>query len=205
MSDEVKRQAFDPFFTTKAGTGTGLGLSQVHGFIKQSGGHIKIYSEPGEGTTVHVYLPRSYSAASIEKEVPQPAKTTGSETILIVEDDPQVRSFVSETLSELNYRVLSASDAETALEVLDERSDIDLVLTDVVLPGMNGKALSAEIQKRCPDIHIIFMTGYSRNAIVHHGRLDAGVQLLQKPLTQSMVAAKIRRVLDSPAAQSKRV
>jgi CheY-like chemotaxis protein len=196
MTEEVRNRAFDPFFTTKANSGTGLGLSQVHGFVKQSGGHIKIYSEVAHGTAVHVYLPRSYSPYSVEEEPIQNARTGGSETILVVEDDPHVRSFVCETLAELGYRVLSATDSESALRVVEGRRDIDLLLTDVVLPGLNGRHLSDEIAKLCPGIGVLFMTGYSRNAIVHQGRLDPGVNLLQKPLTQSMLAMKVRRVLD---------
>jgi CheY-like chemotaxis protein len=195
MAEEVRRHAFDPFFTTKGGAGTGLGLSQVYGFVKQSGGHIKIYSEPSHGTSIHMYLPRSYAMPAEEVQI-QSTQTNGSETILVVEDDEDVRDFVCETLSEREYHVLSAPDAESALRLLDEKPHIDLLLTDVVLPGMNGKQLSVAFQQRCPRAHILFMTGYSRNAIVHQGRLDPGVQLLQKPLTQTSLIAKVRRVLD---------
>lgn len=197
MPEEVRRQAFHPFFTTKAAAGTGLGLSQVYGFVKQSGGHIKIYSEQGEGTTVHMYLPRSYSTAVPEPEPAPASKNNGTETILVVEDDEFVRSFVCESLSELDYKVLSAADAGAALAIIEQEPDIDLLLTDVVLPGMNGKQLSLAISKRRPGTRVLFMTGYSRNAIVHQGRLDPGVQLVQKPLTRTSLAEKVRRVLDS--------
>jgi PAS domain S-box-containing protein len=200
MSREVRDRAFDPFFTTKPTTGTGLGLSQVYGFVKQSGGHIKIYSEPGEGTTMHMYLPRSYAGAPAEDEsAGEPARAEGTETILVVEDDAQVRTFVCDTLAELNYRVLRAEDAESALRLLEQSPDVDLLLTDVVLPGRNGKQLSDEAEKLRPGIRVLFMTGYSRNAIMHQGRLDPGVQLIQKPVTQTALAAKVRRVLDMPA------
>jgi signal transduction histidine kinase len=195
MAEEVRRHAFDPFFTTKGGAGTGLGLSQAHGFVKQSGGHIKIYSEPRQGTTIHMYLPRSYATPTEEVQT-QPTQPNGSETILVVEDDEHVRSFVCETLSEREYKVLSASDAESALRIIDQKPHIDLLLTDVVLPGLNGKQLSVAFEQRCPSARVLFMTGYSRNAIVHQGRLDPGVQLLQKPLTQTSLVAKVRRVLD---------
>jgi PAS domain S-box-containing protein len=198
MPREVLERAFDPFFTTKTDTGTGLGLSQVYGFVKQSGGHIKIYSEPGEGTAVHMYLPRSYAAAPAEEETAaEPTRAEGDETILVVEDDAEVRAFICDTLAELNYRVLRAEDADSALRVLEQAPDVDLLLTDVVLPGRNGRQLSADVEKLRPGIRVLFMTGYSRNAIVHQGRLDPGVQLIQKPLTQVALAAKVRRVLDA--------
>ena len=198
MTEEVRLRAFEPFFTTKLDAGTGLGLSQVHGFVKQSGGHINIHSEVGEGTTVHLYLPRSHAAGSADEETPllQEQAARGNETILVVEDDEQVRNFVCDTLTELNYKVVRASDAAAALRIIDQSPNIDLLLTDVVMPGMNGRLLSNEITKRRPTIRVLFMTGYSRNAIVHQGRLDPGVQLIQKPLTQSSLAAKVRRVLD---------
>jgi CheY-like chemotaxis protein len=199
MAREVLDRAFDPFFTTKQNTGTGLGLSQVYGFVKQSGGHIRIYSEPGEGTTVHMYLPRSDAKAPAEDEATgEPARADGDETILVVEDEAQVRSFVCDTLAELNYRVLRAEDAESALKLLEQSPEVDLLLTDVVLPGRNGRQLSDEAEKLRPGIRVLFMTGYSRNAIVHQGRLDPGVQLIQKPVTQAALAAKVRRVLDMP-------
>jgi PAS domain S-box-containing protein len=199
MSKEVLDRAFEPFFTTKQpGEGTGLGLSQVYGFVKQSGGHVRIYSEPGSGTTVKIYLPRSRSSAG---EVESPRRTLpsayGTETILVVEDDDSVRSFVAETLRELNYKVIEARDAPSALAALEQQESIDLLLSDVVLPGPNGKELADVVRARRPRIKVLFMTGYSRNAIVHQGRLDQGVELIQKPLTQFTLAAKIRDILDS--------
>jgi CheY-like chemotaxis protein len=201
MSREVAERAFDPFFTTKQpGQGTGLGLSQVYGFVKQSGGHVKIYSEVGEGTTIKIYLPRAAVAAGAEKQADTPVVgSLGSETILVVEDEADVRSYLVETLRDLNYRVREASDGAAALALLDaDPFRVELLLTDVVMPGMNGRQLADELDKRQPGIRVLFMTGYSRNAIVHQGRLDAGVSLLQKPLTQMMLAAKIREILDKP-------
>ena len=201
MSREVQDRAFDPFFTTKQpGQGTGLGLSQVYGFVKQSGGHVKIYSEVGEGTTIKIYLPRAHVAASAERQTDTPVVGgTGSETILVVEDEADVRSYLVETLQDLNYRVHEAPDGSAALALFDADSfEVDLLLTDIVMPGINGRQLADELNKRQPGVRVLFMTGYSRNAIVHQGRLDPGVSLLQKPLTQMVLAAKIREILDKP-------
>jgi signal transduction histidine kinase len=200
MSREIQERAFDPFFTTKRpGHGTGLGLSQVYGFVKQSGGHVKIYSEVGQGTTVKIYLPRAHVAATAaigDGDVPM-VGSLGNETVLVVEDEGDVRSYLVETLQYLNYRVREAPDGESALALFDaDPSRVDLLLTDVVMPGMNGRQLAEELQRRQPGLKVLFMTGYSRNAIVHQGRLDPGVSLLQKPLTQMMLASKIRDVLD---------
>jgi PAS domain S-box-containing protein len=199
MPDAVAKRVFEPFFTTKeVGQGTGLGLSQVYGFVKQSGGHVKVYSEPQEGTTVKVYLPRAFGKKPAEQPNVRPSvpQAYGRETILLVEDDDDVRAFISETLEELNYVVLQASDAASARERLDSAASIDLLLTDVVLPGPNGRQLADAARQARPQLKILFMTGYSHNAIIHHGRLDPGVQLIQKPVTQAALAAKIRQVLD---------
>jgi PAS domain S-box-containing protein len=199
MSKEVIAKAFEPFFTTKEpGRGTGLGLSQVFGFVKQSGGHVKIYSEPGEGTTVKVYLPRLAAVrGDPEPEVALvPARSAG-ETILVVEDDEDVRAFTADVLGELGYRVAVASDGATALAMLEKLASIDLLFTDVGLPnGMNGRQLAEKARQRCPGLRVLFTTGYARNAIVHQGRLDPGVELIVKPFTHSSLAAKVRRVLD---------
>jgi CheY-like chemotaxis protein len=201
MANEIAARAFEPFFTTKeTGQGTGLGLSQVYGFVKQTGGHVKIYSEPGHGTTVKIYLPRAQSGASKADE--QGSKDTvtptaqGRETVLIVEDDEAVRAFIAETLQELNYTVLQAPDTPSALKILHDPMLIDLMLTDVILPGPNGRELADAALSMRPGLKILFMTGYSRNAIVHSGRLDPGVNLIQKPFTQASLAAKVRNVLD---------
>jgi signal transduction histidine kinase len=201
MSREVQEKAFDPFFTTKQpGLGTGLGLSQVYGFVKQSGGHVKIYSELKEGTTIKIYLPRAHAASDVVVPSEKPVVgSVGSETVLVVEDEADVRSYLVETLQDLNYRVREAPDGASALALLDEDPfRIDLLLTDIVMPGMNGRQLADQLLGRQPSLRVLFMTGYSRNAIVHQGRLDPGVSLLQKPLTQAMLAAKIRDILDKP-------
>jgi len=200
MPPEVIAKAFEPFFTTKEiGEGTGLGLSQVYGFIKQSGGHVKIYSEVGSGTTVRLYLPRHIETAA-RGEATQSAPPTPQgrgETILVVEDDPDVRSFTIEMLRELGYTVIEATDGENALRLLDAHRDIVLLFTDVGLPGgMNGRQLADEAMRRRSRLKVLFTSGYARNAIVHHGRLDPGVELLSKPFTFATLGARIRRLLD---------
>jgi PAS domain S-box-containing protein len=200
MTVETATRAFDPFFTTKeVGRGTGLGLSQVYGFVKQSGGHVKIYSEIGVGTTLKLYLPRLISNEADDQ--PRPTAVTvprgNGETILVVEDEPNVRSFAIELTRELGYRVLEAHDATTALRLIDGHSEIALLFTDVGLPGgMNGRQLAEEAERRRPNLKVVFTSGYARNAIVHHGRLDPGVQLITKPYTFAGLAAKFRQVLN---------
>ena len=199
MSAETIDRAFEPFFTTKeAGKGTGLGLSQVYGFMKQSEGHVKIYSESGEGTTIKLYLPRrDGNEAAHSADEPVSSERGRAETILIVEDDDGVRQYASEILRDLNYQIIEAKDSATALRLLDADKKFDLLLTDVVLPGKNGRELATEVERRRPGTKVIFMTGYSRNAIVHHGRLDPGTALIQKPLIERVLAQKIRQILDS--------
>jgi CheY-like chemotaxis protein len=198
MSREVLARAFEPFFTTKqAGQGTGLGLSQVYGFVKQSGGHVKIYSEVGEGTTIKIYLPRFYGEVpELDKSVFEPARGRTGECILVVEDDADVRSYIVETLRGLGYDVLEAKNGESALRLMTDNKNIRLLLTDVVMPGMNGRQLAEEAMRRHPLLKVVYMTGYSRNAIVHQGRLDPGVDLIQKPLVSEQLSATVRRVLD---------
>jgi len=199
MPHEITEQVFEPFFTTKApGEGTGLGLSQVYGFIKQSGGHLKIYSEPGEGTTVKLYLPRlaGTDAGEVPVQAPPIAAETAHGTILAVEDNADALAFTAEVLGDLGYRVLVAADAAAALQLLDREPEVDLLFTDVGLPhGVNGRQLADEATRRWPRLKVLYTTGYTRNAIVHHNRLDPGVELLVKPFTQSDLAAKIKRVL----------
>ena len=200
MSKDILERAFEPFFTTKvAGQGTGLGLSQVYGFVKQSSGHIQIDSEPGEGTTVKIYLPRLLGEiGNDQRQEREVAAADVARTILLVEDDHDVRAYVVEILRELHYRVLEAHDADSALGIVDRNDvQVDLLLTDVVLPGMNGRQLAEELRVRQPGIRVLFMSGYSRDAIVHEGRLDPGVELMQKPLTQEVLEEKIRAILDS--------
>ena len=199
MSTETRERAFEPFYTTKeTGKGTGLGLSQVYGFIKQSGGHVKIYSEPGEGTSIKLYLPRYHGEEPVIIADDQGGSERGNgETILIVEDDDGVRQYASEILRDLNYQVIEAKDSATALRLLEADKKFDLLLTDVVLPGKNGRELANEVERRRPGTKVIFMTGYSRNAIVHHGRLDRGTELIPKPLIEGVLARKVRQVLDA--------
>ena len=201
MSRDTLERVFEPFFTTKeVGRGTGLGLSQVYGFIKQSGGHVKIYSEEGQGTTVRLYLPRLQSQGGVEEESEQAEAPSGGrrdETILVVEDDDDVRLYTVESLRELGYRVLEAHDGPSALRLL-ERQDapIHLLLTDVVMPAMNGRELADQARQRQPALRVLFTTGYARNAALHAGRLDPGVDLLPKPFTFAALAAKVRAALD---------
>ena len=199
MTKAVIERAFEPFFTTKqSGQGTGLGLSQVYGFVKQSGGHVKIYSEPGEGTTVKIYLPRFVGKSAPTEEVGiEPGRGHSGECIMVVEDDADVRGYVVEALAARGYGVLEAASAEDALLLFREHQNVQLLLTDVVMPGMNGRKLAEEARLQRPTLKVVYMTGYSRNAIVHQGRLDPGVELIQKPLTSEQLATTVRKVLDS--------
>ncbi len=206
MTQEVLSRVFEPFFTTKeVGRGTGLGLSQVYGFIKQSGGHVAIYSELGQGTSVKLYLPRSMGGAA---EPPAPAavaRPTGTprETILVVEDDETVLGLAVDILGDLGYQVIQAQDGREALRRLAAHPSIDLLFTDVGLPGgLNGKQLADRAIEMRPGLKVLFTSGYTRNAIVHGGRLDAGVALISKPFTAEALADKIRQVLDIAADRS---
>jgi signal transduction histidine kinase len=199
MPPEVVARVFDPFFTTKpTGKGTGLGLSQVYGFVKQSKGHIKIYSEANAGTTVKIYLPRFTGAARDIKAVAAAPMRTGNrnETILVVEDDPLMCKLACDALDELGYAVLQASNAAAALAILDQEPNIKLLFTDVVMPDVDGKKLAEEALRRRPNLKVLFTTGYTANAVVHGGVLDPGVQFIGKPFTLDQLAAKVRSVLD---------
>ena len=206
MPPDVIAKAFDPFFTTKpVGKGTGLGLSQVYGFVKQSGGHVKIYSEPGEDTTVKVYLPRLLGHggdASDEDQSSSMPYGDQQEVVLVVEDEPAVRQFSADALEELGYRVLTADGALAALRLLDTRPEVALLFTDVVMPDVNGRELADEARRRRPGLKVLFTTGYTRNAVVHNGVLDPGVELLGKPFTIEELAAKVRKVLDRPEGEA---
>jgi signal transduction histidine kinase/ActR/RegA family two-component response regulator len=196
-------KVFEPFFTTKAaGKGTGLGLSMVYGFVKQSNGHIKVYSEEGHGTTIKIYLPRSderpvasnHLVAGIA-ETPMPH---GNETILVVEDETFVRNYVNAQLESLGYVTLLASNAAQALALVEQGAAFDLLFTDVILTGtMNGRALADEVLKRKPAVKVMFTSGYTENAVIHHGRLDPGVLLLTKPYRKSDLARMVRATLDA--------
>jgi PAS domain S-box-containing protein len=199
MDSKTVERAFDPFFTTKdVGKGTGLGLSQVYGFVRQSAGHVKIHSEPGRGTTVKIYLKRSRGEehATTEPLKSPVAQAVGRERILVVEDDEALRDYSSDILKELGYQVTRASNANEALTAI-ERGAFDLLFTDIIMPGgMNGRQLADEAVRRQPSLKVLFTTGYSRDAIIHHGRLDAGIQVIGKPFAYDELAAKIRAVLD---------
>ncbi|MGW9329092.1 response regulator [Bosea sp. NPDC055594] len=197
MSREVIAQVFEPFFSTKPeGKGTGLGLSMVYGFVKQSGGHVKVYSEPGQGTTMRLYLPRSSEAEDIPVEVDTGPVVGGSETILVVEDDDAVRDTVIGLLEGLGYRVLKAPDAQSALAVVESGVAIDLLFTDVVMPGpLKSAELARKAKEKLPQLSVLFTSGYTENSIVHGGRLDAGVNLLSKPYARDALARKVRQVL----------
>ncbi len=205
MTPETQARIFEPFYTTKeVGKGTGLGLSMVYGIVKQSGGYIWVYSEPERGTTFKIYLPR----------VDQPAETSGAErrsrdlqrgteTILLVEDDPQLRQLSSSVLAHCGYKMLVAGSPEEGLAICKaNHSDIHLLVTDVVMPRMNGRQLADQVTQIAPKIKVLYISGYTNNAIVHYGVLDPGLWFLPKPFTLSALMAKVREVLDSPASTS---
>jgi len=204
MSPETLAKAFEPFFTTKdVGHGTGLGLSQVYGFVRQSGGHVKIHSEAGKGTTVKLYLPRHRASNTVEAEVPVSNIAHGrlDETILVVEDEEDVRAYTSGVLRELGYTVVEAPNGHVGLDLLERHPDIQLLFTDVGLPGgMNGRQLAEAAKQRKPSLKVLFTTGYARDAIIHDGRLDPGVVLIAKPFSFAAIAEKLRDVLDAAAA-----
>ena len=198
MSPDIMARAFEPFFTTKPATkGTGLGLSQVFGFVKQSGGHVKIYSEPGEGTAIKIYLPRFTGP----EEAVQPVKAGGrsdvpaTETVLLVEDDARVRASTAAALLELGYTVIEAAGGDEALQKLGQNAAIALMLTDIVMPGMNGRQLAEQARRQSLSLKVVFMTGFTRNAVVHNGVLDHDVHFIAKPFTLEQLAAKLRDAL----------
>jgi CheY-like chemotaxis protein len=198
MSPAVLAQAFEPFFTTKAeGQGSGLGLSMVYGFAKQSGGHVVITSTPGEGTTVTLYLPRAEASMDTLPAAPVATGAGGHETILVVEDDTQVRTTVVELLGELGYTVLTAGNGEEALAVLASAPSVDLLFTDVMMPGpVKGTMVVDEARKRHPRIAVLHTSGYPREGIIEGGFLNRGVHLLAKPYTREALASALRQLLD---------
>ena len=202
IPEAIRDKVFEPFFTTKdVGKGTGLGLSMVYGFLKQSRGHVKIYSEEGHGTTIKLYLPRATAegeaAAEPRTSAPLPV---GDETILVVEDDELVRDHVVAQLQSLGYHTLAAPNGAAALALVDEGAKFDLLFTDVVMPGgMSGRQLADELRRRWPSLKVLYTSGYTENAIVHHGRLDAGVALLNKPYRKADLARMVREVLSAPS------
>ena len=207
MTRDVRARAFDPFFTTKDfGQGTGLGLSQVYGFVKQSGGHVKLYSEVGHGTAVKLYLPRHDAPAGTRLDTESAAVVpySAGETIVVVEDDDDVRDYTTGILRELGYKVLEAPNAAVALHIINGNSSVDLLFTDIGLPGgINGKHLADTARQRRPDLRVLFTSGYARHAIVHDGRLDPGVLLITKPFTYAALASKISDVLNADGKPSR--
>ena len=200
MSPDTMDRAIDPFFTTKeVGKGTGLGLSQVYGFVKQSKGHLKIYSEIGQGTAVKIYLPRYFGSeqvAEVAAVMRQPERRgASSEVILVVEDEDRIREVTTEALRELGYTALPAASAKQALQILESRPEIGLLFTDIVMPDMNGRRLAEAALKLHPNLKVLYTTGYTRNAVVHNGVLDPDVNFIAKPFTFDQLGQKIREVL----------
>jgi PAS domain S-box-containing protein len=202
IAPDILSKVFDPFFTTKpTGKGTGLGLSMVYGFAKQSGGHVRIYSEPGRGTSVKLYLPRHFGAvaetAARASGAELAAAATQQETVLVVEDEDRVRQMSCEALRELGYTVHEASSGEQALELFDALGGVDVLFTDVVMAGMTGRQLAEALLRQAPTLKVLYTTGYTRNAVVHNGVLDPGVAFLPKPFSVEDLAMKLRAVLDA--------
>jgi CheY-like chemotaxis protein len=200
MNEEVRARAFDPFFTTKpVGQGSGLGLSLVYGFAKQSGGNVRIYSEFGQGTTVKLYLPRitgeeEQPAPAVRSRLPRGARSR--EVILIAEDEPEVLAYAARVLRQAGYEVLEAGSADAALAILSSQQ-IDLLFTDIGLPGVSGRQLADQGRNLQAALKVLFTTGYARNAIIHNGTLDPDVNFIPKPFNSDALARKIRQVLDS--------
>ncbi|HEY8332441.1 MAG TPA: ATP-binding protein, partial [Tardiphaga sp.] len=203
MPASVRDRVFDPFFTTKpVGKGTGLGLSMVYGFVRQSGGHIKIYSEEGIGTTMKIYLPRAVGVADAMQPATAPEIFGGRESVLVVEDDDLVRQYVMTNLAALGYAAVAAAGASEALSLAAHSPPFDLLLTDVILgAGFNGRELANELVRRQPSLRVLYTSGYTEDVIVHHGRLDAGLHLLTKPYRRADLARMIRLVLDEKVAE----
>lgn len=200
MDKEARERLFEPFFSTKGEKGTGLGLATVYGIVKQHGGHVSVYSEPGRGTTFKVYLPvtdkTDFTGRPREKRV---SALKGTETVLMVEDDEQARLLTKTILEQQGYTVLTAETGSQALQVLEGyEGPLDLLLTDVILPGINGRELAAEVCKQYPGLKVLYMSGYTDDVIVHHGVLEPGINFIQKPFTFNALAAKVREVLEQP-------
>jgi CheY-like chemotaxis protein len=198
MSAEVIAKAFDPFFTTKPeGQGTGLGLSTIYGFVKQSSGHVRIQSKVGEGTTVKIYLPRAMQRADRLDDTPETAISRGrGETVLVVEDDEIVRALMTEVLAELGYQYKEAADGLAAIPVLESDQRIDLLITDVGLPNMDGRQLAEIARQRRPHLKVLFVSGYARHAALDRDSLAPGMEMLAKPFALAALGAKIRELIE---------
>jgi signal transduction histidine kinase len=200
MTPEVLAHLFEPFFTTKPeGSGTGLGLASVHGIVTQAGGHLHVRSAPGQGTSVEVCLPRRLEAAQQSRPTATAPAVGGTETVLAVEDDPLVREITARTLRSGGYRVLVAGSGAEALEVTARlEGRLHLLVTDVVMPGLDGRSLADELQRRKPGVRVLYVSGYTQDVISHHGVLDTGVELLPKPFSSGALLARVRAILDAP-------
>jgi signal transduction histidine kinase len=199
MTEDERAQLFEPFFTTKGGAGTGLGLATVYGIVEQSGGHIEVLTEPGLGSSFRISLPRADGAPAEQPDTRrEPAAAAGTETILLVEDEDVVRRLVAEILDDAGYAVLEASDGASALEVARSHDGpLDLLVTDVVMPGMSGRDVAQAVTPLRPGLQVLYMSGYTDSAIVHHGVLDEGTAFLQKPFSSAELTAKVRSLLDA--------
>lgn len=199
MHADILKRAVEPFFTTKEiGKGTGLGLSQVYGFLKQSGGHLKLYSEVSLGTVVKIYLRRTQGGKipQADEEHPLAVPVAGrAETILLVEDDADVRRYLSDLLQDLNFKVHAADGGPAALRYIQSGGHLDLLLTDVVMPGMNGRELGRAVGENLPDVPVLYMTGYSRNVLIREGRLEEGLDVLHKPVSQAELSDRLQKAL----------
>jgi two-component system cell cycle sensor histidine kinase/response regulator CckA len=206
MDKATQQRIFEPFFTTKeVGKGTGIGLATVFAIVKNVGGHVWVYSEPGNGTTFKVYLPIADGEIIESQEVPEPVTLQGSETILLVEDQDEVRAVALEILRRYGYHVIEARNAGDAwLTVERHPRTIHLLLTDVVMPKMSGRELAERLLEQRPEMRVLYMSGYTENAIVHHGILDSGIAYLQKPILPELLARRVREVLDAPVKRSQR-
>ncbi len=201
MDEETRKRIFEPFFTTKEkDKGTGLGLSTIYGIIKQSGGYVWVYSELNKGTSFKIYLPRIDEVEKDKGNIPEESKSlTGSETILIVEDEEMVRDLIFESLKKFGYDLIEAENGKKALQVCkkDNEKPIQLLITDVIMPDMGGSELAKKLEKLKPKMKVLYISGYTDNAIVHHGVLDEGVAFLQKPFSPQALARKVREILDT--------
>ena len=206
ITPQALEKIFEPFYTTKdLNKGTGLGLSMVHGIVHQNGGHINVYSEPGVGTSFKIYLPRADAEATVREEVVEPLQIAGSETVLLVEDMESVRKMAKSALEDQGYTVIEAQDGEEALHLGMEALDtIDFILTDVVMPKLNGKKLCDELQALKPGLKVLYMSGYTENAIAHQGVLDEGTDFIQKPFNQRNLVRRVREILDKGAVAPRR-